>query len=86
VDQGQPPGQYLAQWRIHLAGSWLREEHMSLAEAARRLGYRSEAAFSRAFRRHHGRPPGALRREEAPPAGLADVRHRSGRPGMHVLG
>jgi AraC-like DNA-binding protein len=57
-----PPRQYLAQWRMHLASSWIGEERVSLGEAACRLGYSSEAAFSRAFRRHHGLPPGAFRR------------------------
>jgi AraC-like DNA-binding protein len=59
---GMPPRQYLAQWRMHLASSWIGEERVSLGEAACRLGYSSEAAFSRAFRRHHGLPPGAFRR------------------------
>ncbi len=59
---GQPPKQYLTRWRMQLAGHWLREEGLNLAQAAERLGYGSEAAFSRAFKRHHGEAPGGFRR------------------------
>jgi AraC-like DNA-binding protein len=58
---GTPPMQYLTRWRMHLAGVWLREGKMSLGEIAARLGYESEPSFSRAFKRHRGVPPGALR-------------------------
>ena len=44
---------------VHLALSALREERVTVAELASRLGYRSEAAFSRAFKRVVGVPPGA---------------------------
>ncbi|MDQ2830469.1 MAG: helix-turn-helix domain-containing protein, partial [Chloroflexota bacterium] len=54
--------QYVTRWRMHLASSWMREERVSVGEAARRLGYGSEAAFSRAFKRHAHMAPGALRR------------------------
>jgi len=60
---GMSPMQYVTRWRMSLASSWLREEHMTASEAAHRLGYSSEAAFSRAFKRHHQMPPGAFRRE-----------------------
>ena len=59
---GMPPMQYVTQWRMSLASSWIREERMSASEAAHRLGYSSEAAFSRAFKRHLQVPPGVLRR------------------------
>ncbi len=59
---GVPPMQYLTQWRMSLANSWLREQHMSASEAAHRLGYSSEAAFSRAFKQHFHVPPGSLQR------------------------
>jgi AraC-like DNA-binding protein len=61
---GMSPMQYLTQWRMSLASSWMREERLSASEAAHRLGYSSEAAFSRAFKRHLQVPPGALRQEE----------------------
>ena len=59
---GVPPMQYLTRWRMSLASSWLREQHMSASEAAHRLGYSSEAAFSRAFKQHFHVPPGSLQR------------------------
>jgi AraC-like DNA-binding protein len=61
---GMPPGRYLARWRMHVASGWLRNERLSVAEVAERLGYESEASFSRAFKRHVGVPPSALRRVE----------------------
>ncbi len=62
---GEPVMHYLARWRMQLALSMLREGEAGLAELATRLGYRSEAAFSRAFKRYIGIPPGAVRRNGA---------------------
>lgn len=62
---GEPAMQYVTRWRMHLAESWLKEPATGVAETGARLGYQSEAAFSRAFKRHTGRPPGAVRRELA---------------------
>jgi AraC-like DNA-binding protein len=59
---GAPPLLYLTRWRMHLATRWLREDRASLGEVATRLGYESEPSFSRAFKRHVGMPPGAMRR------------------------
>lgn len=59
---GEPAMRYVARWRMHVAVGWLRED-ASVGELAGRLGYRSEAAFSRAFKRFVGEPPGAVRRE-----------------------
>jgi AraC-like DNA-binding protein len=59
---GEPAMQYLARWRMHVAVSSLQEEGATVAELALRLGYRSEAAFSRAFKRVIGVPPGAVKR------------------------
>jgi len=64
---GEPPMRYLTRWRMDVALTWLQEDSTALAELADRLGYRSEAAFSRAFKRFVGRPPGAVRRAAAPP-------------------
>jgi AraC-like DNA-binding protein len=58
---GEPPAQYLARWRMHLAERSLRSENGSLAEIGRSVGYDSEAAFSRAFKRLVGVAPGSLR-------------------------
>jgi AraC-like DNA-binding protein len=63
---GAPPLLYLTRWRMHLAARWLREDRTSLGEVATRLGYESEPSFSRAFKRHMGVPPGAVRRGRAP--------------------
>lgn len=61
---GEPPGRYLTRWRMTLAPRALGSEDVELRELADRLGYATEASFSRAFRRHHGRTPGTFRREQ----------------------
>jgi AraC-like DNA-binding protein len=58
---GMPPARYLARWRMHLATSWLQQNGRTVGEVATQLGYRSEASFSRAFKRFVGFPPSALR-------------------------
>lgn len=58
---GVPAIEYLARWRMQLAATSLKEG-APLADVAAKLGYQSEAAFSRAFKRHAGVSPGALRR------------------------
>ncbi|HEX6050717.1 MAG TPA: AraC family transcriptional regulator, partial [Gemmatimonadaceae bacterium] len=59
---GEPPMRYLSRWRMHLALDMLRERDPGLAELASTLGYGSEAAFSRAFKRVVGITPGMARR------------------------
>ena len=59
---GEPAMHYVARWRMHLALTWLNEDRVTLVELASRLGYQSEAAFSRAFKRFNGISPGAVRR------------------------
>jgi AraC family transcriptional regulator, alkane utilization regulator len=55
---GVSPMRYLAQWRMQLAANLLRDEpRLAHAEVAERVGYESEAAFSRAFKRHLGVAP-----------------------------
>jgi AraC-like DNA-binding protein len=58
---GQPPMRYQALWRIQTAKRLLVEAGLSIPEVASRVGYDSEAAFNRAFRRHVGLPPGSWR-------------------------
>ena len=58
---GEPAMAYLARWRMHLALDTLTEQRATVAELANQLGYRSEAAFARAFKRIIGAPPGAIR-------------------------
>jgi AraC-like DNA-binding protein len=60
---GQPPMQYLAQWRMQVAAGLLANGGASLAEVAADVGYASEAAFSRAFKKVVGEPPAAWRRQ-----------------------
>lgn len=58
----EPAMQYVTRWRMHLARDWLRRDDVTVANLASRLGYQSEAAFSRAFKRVVGVSPGAARR------------------------
>lgn len=60
---GEPAMQYVTRWRMHVAVDALKQDGANVAELADRLGYRSEAAFARAFKRVVGVPPGALKRE-----------------------
>lgn len=59
---GRAPIRYLTDWRMHLAGDLLRSTELGIAAVASRVGYDSEEAFSRAFKRHHGTAPGTWRR------------------------
>lgn len=70
---GRPPLDYLAEWRMQRARGLLRGGRASVGEVAGRLGYRSEAAFSHAFRRRAGVPPGAYRRAQRSAAALEAV-------------
>jgi len=58
---GRPPIDYLTNWRIQLAGERLRVGHESLASIAASVGYESEVAFRRAFKRVTGMTPGSWR-------------------------
>lgn len=60
---GIAPMQYLTRWRMQIAGRLLRESPMSVLAIAMQVGYESEAAFSRAFKRVVGQSPTAWRRE-----------------------
>jgi AraC-like DNA-binding protein len=59
---GEPVMSYVARWRMHVAVAALKEEGATVGQLADRLGYRSEAAFSRAFKRVIGIAPGTIRR------------------------
>jgi AraC-like DNA-binding protein len=59
---GLSPMRYLAGWRLQVACSLLQREDLSIAQAAEQVGYHSEAAFHRAFKRLLGEPPAAWRR------------------------
>lgn len=58
---GVTPLRYLTEVRMRLAAQWIGRERMPIETAAQRLGYASQAAFSRAFKRVTGYAPGALR-------------------------
>jgi AraC-like DNA-binding protein len=62
---GHPPMQYLTRWRIQVAARLLAEGTAKVSAVAREVGYDSEAAFSRAFKRAAGASPGAWRRRHA---------------------
>lgn len=59
---GVGPMHFVTRLRMHRASELLRREPTTIAELAARLGYESEHAFARAFKRHMGIPPGAARR------------------------
>ncbi|MEO7911518.1 MAG: AraC family transcriptional regulator [Roseiflexaceae bacterium] len=59
---GETPMQYLTRWRMHVALTWLKEGDAPVSELAGQLGYQSDAAFNRAFKRIIGVSPGAARR------------------------
>ena len=59
---GEPPLHYLTRWRMQKAAALLRDGQATLADIADRVGYESEAAFSKAFKRWVGTAPGAYRR------------------------
>ena len=58
----QPPMQYLANWRIQTGATLLRDTACTVAAVAQQVGYESEAAFARAFKRLVGQPPAVWRR------------------------
>jgi AraC-like DNA-binding protein len=73
---GIPPMQYLAQWRIQLAALMLTSGHESLAEIAQQVGYGSETALSRAFKREVGIAPASWRKGQRPNQGAPLQRAR----------
>jgi AraC-like DNA-binding protein len=58
---GLAPIRYLTDWRMHVAMDLLRSSELGVAAVARRVGYDSEEAFSRAFKRQTGQSPSAWR-------------------------
>ncbi|XXS91663.1 helix-turn-helix domain-containing protein [Sorangium sp. So ce362] len=60
AELGEPPLAYLTRWRMGLASRILLQGEASLAEVARRVGYESEFAFRRAFKRNRGGGPGLV--------------------------
>ena len=62
---GSSPIQYLTQWRMLLAANLLCRSNAPLISIAQDVGYQTDTAFSRAFRREYGTPPAAWRRSQA---------------------
>ena len=62
---GNSPMQYLTQWRMLLAANLLSRSNAPLARIAEDVGYQTDTAFSRAFRREYGTPPAAWRKNRA---------------------
>ncbi|HEY0212225.1 MAG TPA: AraC family transcriptional regulator [Paenirhodobacter sp.] len=58
---GVTPLGYVTELRMRLAGQWIAQDGLSIEAVALRLGYSSQAAFSRAFKRVVGAPPGSMR-------------------------
>jgi AraC-like DNA-binding protein len=67
------PMQYLTRWRMQLATRLLENQSVGLAQVAAEVGYESEAAFNRAFKKCVGAPPGTWRRGRQTSQGLGDV-------------
>ena len=70
---GQPPMHYLTKWRMQLAANQLRRGTDTVATIAERVGYESEAAFSRAFKKLLGTSPSDFRRPRPEPPALRAV-------------
>ncbi len=62
---GKAPMQYLTEWRLQLAARLLRETNLAVAAVAFRIGYESEEAFNRAFKRTMASPPAQWRHHVA---------------------
>ena len=60
---GEPPMRYCAQWRMRGAANMLRDGRQSASNVAYEVGFNSEAAFTRAFKREYGIPPATWRRQ-----------------------
>ena len=75
---GEPPMRYCARWRMRVAANMLRDGKQNSANVAYAVGFNSEAAFTRAFKREFGEPPrpggGASRPRSAP---VRRARHRA---------
>lgn len=81
---GQPPMQYLTQWRMQVAANLLTQSGAKVATIGAEVGYESEAAFSRAFKKATGFAPGAWReRSKSPgsrPSGTPLNQSQAGQP------
>ncbi|MFK5913733.1 MAG: AraC family transcriptional regulator, partial [Woeseiaceae bacterium] len=59
---GITPMVYVARWRMYLASKLLNDTHLGLEQVSTKVGYENIAAFSRAFKKYVGSPPGVWRK------------------------
>jgi AraC-like DNA-binding protein len=78
---GTSPLRYLTSRRMECAAELLEVSDLGLAQIAKRVGYDSEFAFNRAFKRHHQVAPGAFRRERW---NVQRVQQRQGTPTLRI--
>lgn len=71
---GEPPHGYLGRWRLQLAARLLETRQMTIVQVAGEVGYESEAAFNRAFKREFGLPPAQYRKRRAGGPGARHAR------------
>jgi AraC-like DNA-binding protein len=83
---GSAPIEYLAQWRMLLAANLLRRSSAPLARIAEDVGYQTDTAFIRAFRREYGVPPATWRRRQTAPGGATTSKMRAARVSQRLPG
>ena len=82
---GEPPMRYCARWRMRIAANLLRYSQDNSASIAFAVGFQSEAAFNRAFKREYGEPPASWRRRvEEEERALAQIAAPEPLPPQHV--
>ena len=72
---GEPPLAYLTRWRLQLGAQMLSSTSQSVAQIASKVGYDSEPAFNRAFKRTFGNPPARYRNETRPKPNQSKTAH-----------
>lgn len=77
---GEPPMRYCARWRMRVAANMLRDGKQNASNVAYAVGFNSEAAFTRAFKREYGVPPATWRRQIEEEARAREEIRRVGLP------
>ena len=68
---GEAPLQYLTRWRMYCAAKLLRSGNYTVSDIAQQVGYESEAAFSKAFKRQTGQSPSQYRQNASSMSSVA---------------